>query len=335
MFAPKLCVAAALAAIAVPATASVRFGDVLIETRSTFTGFTIIEEEDGGTVAPGDPQIFTTLIQPPGLARFPTSPAALPAGFASSTFTALRLGGVGISGWALNRFTTEAVAVYTQTLFNDSDQPLFLALDYMIPNMEVAVQAGPSILRGPEATARAALNVEVCNADLSSCFDEDVFSYRITADKVADGVAFTRSPDLLIDAGEGSRYTQGDVEGLRYGPFSGTTELFIPAGGLLDFRYAFTAFGQTSTPETGYQAFVGDPFNISSGGELFRFRVIDAPAIPEPGTWAMLIAGFALLGGAARRRGKPGYSQTASGGRLIRMASMLPPVLRPNRVPRS
>ena len=31
----------------------------------------------------------------------------------------------------------------------------------------------------------------------------------------------------------------------------------------------------------------------------------------------------------------PRQAQTASGGRLIRIASMLPPVLRPNKVPRS
>lgn len=294
--------AAAAALSAAPASATVRFGDVIVEVRSTFRGFTVIEDTDGFAVAPGDPQIFTTLVEPPGLARFPTSPSALPAGFASATFTALRLGGVGVSGIALNRFETEAVALYEQTLHNDGDEPVFLRIDYTIPNMEAAVWAGPSIVQGPEALARAALDVTACNIDFSQCSDEDLFVYSLLADKVLGGVDFTRSPDLILDAGNGSPYTEGDVSGVRYGAFSGSMPLYIPAGGSLDIFYSFTAYGRTSTPETGYQAFVGDPFDIS-GGVPFRISVVDAPApIPEPSTWAMLIAGFAAVGITARRR---------------------------------
>ena len=42
-----------------------------------------------------------------------------------------------------------------------------------------------------------------------------------------------------------------------------------------------------------------------SGGTCdanFRYRAIGAPAVPEPATWAMMIAGFGLVGGAMRRR---------------------------------
>ncbi|MGD9615959.1 MAG: hypothetical protein AB7H90_12800 [Alphaproteobacteria bacterium] len=297
------CLAALAACAASPATATVTFSDVLIETRSTFQGFTTIEDVDTSTVAPDDPQIFTTLVEPLGLARFPTSPSALPAGFASATFTALMIGGVGISGIALNRFNTEAFALYEQTLYNDSDEPVFLTVDYTIPNMEAAVFAGPLILQGPEATARAALEVTACNADLSDCVDEDVFLYLLTADKVSTGVDFIRSPDLVIDAGSGSPYADGDVNGLRYGAFSGSAPLYIPAGGLLDIRYSFTAFGRTSTPETGYQAFIGDPFDITSSGGPLQFRLAAPPApILEPSAWAMLITGLAALAFTARRR---------------------------------
>jgi hypothetical protein len=298
-----ICLVALAVFAASPATATVTFGDVTIETRSTFQGFTIIEDEDGSTVAPDDPQIFTTLVEPQGLAKFPTSPSALPAGFASATFTALKIGGVGVSGIALNRFEAEGITLYEQTLFNNSNEPAFLTVDYMIPNLEVAVLAGPSILRGPEAIARAALTVTGCNADLSECFDEDVFIYALGADKVPTGVDFTRSPDLLIDAGNGSLYTDGDVSGLRYGAFSGSAPLFIPAGGLLDIQYSFSAFGDTVTPETGYQAFVGDPFDITSSGGPLQFRLANPPApIPEPPAWAMLITTFTVLAFTARRR---------------------------------
>jgi hypothetical protein len=99
------------------------FGDVTVEVSSTFSGFSLFEEVAGSTVAPNDPQIFTTLVQPPLFPRFPTSPSALTRGFVSATFTALKLGGVGISGIALNRCSGEGFAIYDQTVFNDSAEP--------------------------------------------------------------------------------------------------------------------------------------------------------------------------------------------------------------------
>jgi hypothetical protein len=75
--------------------------------------------------------------------------------------SALKLGGVGVSGIALNRFSGEGFATYEQTVFNNSDEPAFLTVDYAIPNLEVAVWAGASIIRGPAAFARAAFEVTV------------------------------------------------------------------------------------------------------------------------------------------------------------------------------
>ncbi|WP_235927536.1 PEPxxWA-CTERM sorting domain-containing protein [Sandarakinorhabdus rubra] len=39
-----------------------------------------------------------------------------------------------------------------------------------------------------------------------------------------------------------------------------------------------------------------------NGERVFRFEIGSSPAIPEPATWAMMIAGFGLVGAAARQR---------------------------------
>jgi hypothetical protein len=37
----------------------------------------------------------------------------------------------------------------------------------------------------------------------------------------------------------------------------------------------------------------------------FRVTTADAAAVPEPASWAMMISGFGLVGGAMRRRVTP------------------------------
>jgi hypothetical protein len=50
-----------------------------------------------------------------------------------------------------------------------------------------------------------------------------------------------------------------------------------------------------------------DPAKVGSGGvanlpEQFDTRPTSVGAVPEPGTWAMLIAGFGLVGAMVRRK---------------------------------
>jgi hypothetical protein len=37
-------------------------------------------------------------------------------------------------------------------------------------------------------------------------------------------------------------------------------------------------------------------------GDIRQFRIGGVAEVPEPGTWAMMIAGFGLVGAAARQR---------------------------------
>lgn len=298
-------VAAAMPLAAVPAAAAVTFGDVLIEVRSTFNGFTVIEDADSGVVAPDDPQIFTSLIQPAGLARFPTSPSALPRGFASATFTALKLGGVGVSGVALNRFQAEGFALYQQVIFND-DQTEFapLVIEYLIPNLEASVWAVDQIPEGPLALIEAELRVISFDKDNQVLEASSLFNYSLAVKTVSFGIVDTEISGDLVAERVGILFEDGDVQGVRYAAFESSRPLpLISPGGRLEIDYTLTAFGSTSTPETGYQAFIGDPFDFSGSGSPFRFRPGGAiDPIPEPSTWAMLIAGFAAVGLTARRR---------------------------------
>lgn len=72
---------------------------------------------------------------------------------------------------------------------------------------------------------------------------------------------------------------------------------------LLDFDHGVSSgFGPiVFTGETADPTFRTGSFDFASGDRRFTM-LISANAIPEPATWAMLIAGFGVVGMAARRR---------------------------------
>ncbi|GGB22809.1 hypothetical protein GCM10011380_10590 [Sphingomonas metalli] len=43
-------------------------------------------------------------------------------------------------------------------------------------------------------------------------------------------------------------------------------------------------------------------FNSGLNADVFTITVVGAPTVPEPATWAMLLVGFGMVGGAARYR---------------------------------
>lgn len=80
----------------------------------------------------------------------------------------------------------------------------------------------------------------------------------------------------------------GVVTGTEWLTVLGGTGRFLDATGLLQ-SVGVLSFGQFEGRQVGI-------FNGAFTGEL------NAPGIPEPASWAMLIAGFGLVGAVARRR---------------------------------
>lgn len=81
-------------------------------------------------------------------------------------------------------------------------------------------------------------------------------------------------------------------------------------GGVLFSSGAITISGQTRSQFSGsYTSASGieinfgpDNFNVGIDNIDFTVNAVGGGAIPEPGTWALMIAGFGLAGGALRRR---------------------------------
>ena len=60
-----------------------------------------------------------------------------------------------------------------------------------------------------------------------------------------------------------------------------------------------------------YTIDVSGTLNSSNGAYSGSFNVANAPAVPEPATWAMMLLGFGAVGMVIRRRRKPVLAQLA------------------------
>lgn len=112
----------------------------------------------------------------------------------------------------------------------------------------------------------------------------------------------TPGKTITLDSFDMARFTGPSVTELRiydtdFNLLWSVADQFAPNGTSLSY-----APGVSSTlglilqhgPDAGNRAFDNIMFTISD--------TVDMPVVPEPGTWAMLIAGFGLVGTAARRR---------------------------------
>lgn len=111
-----------------------------------------------------------------------------------------------------------------------------------------------------------------------------------------DGSATFAAPidfgELVLGAGEPDFWFFSNGAGAPFGPGSNSFSVFLPEG---------VAAGDSYVTNTLYIGFDDNTGNPDDNHDDFLVRVT---AVPEPATWAMMIAGFGLVGGAMRRRAK-------------------------------
>lgn len=113
---------------------------------------------------------------------------------------------------------------------------------------------------------------------LPAAYFDGVFEWTL-----ADGTLFGTHSGALLSTGQMGVYDV--VETLI---FTGGTGFFVGTTGTADF-VGQVRFGQ----------FQGGPASFGEGRFTGKLNI---PAIPEPASWAMMIAGFGIVGMAARRR---------------------------------
>jgi hypothetical protein len=144
----------------------------------------------------------------------------------------------------------------------------------------------------------------------------DVFTVNIGANSritdVAYNVSLTAfSPSWLSEATLG--FTSSDLsEGVFLNPgfadnFSGTAS-YADSASLTDLGLDFTVGADGILRLEFFEDFddgsVAPDGVWNSGSITFTYTPSGAGAVPEPATWAMMIGGFGMVGGAMRRRQK-------------------------------
>lgn len=114
--------------------------------------------------------------------------------------------------------------------------------------------------------------------------------------------------DSISFSGDGYFHNHGGTQGFNiYAIVNGSTQtIFSYAGGVPADSYYLSGLGTIGFgggTVTGIQiastGYVGNAFH-AFGDESFTLNV--SGAVPEPGTWAMLLLGFGAIGVAMRRR---------------------------------
>lgn len=99
--------------------------------------------------------------------------------------------------------------------------------------------------------------------------------------------------------------TVGGVMGGIGGPAANITSVFVPNSTPASAPWTHYALTVTVAEAGSFTAFIGTTSADNLGPLIDNFRVSSAAgagAIPEPGAWALMIAGFGLAGASLRRR---------------------------------
>ena len=145
-------------------------------------------------------------------------------------------------------------------------------------------------------------------------------------------ITYDGNGDTLEVGGSGQSFITGPGDGtltkLSYyltngGTFNNTEFKISDATSTIDFLVTdnfgnVTAFNDVTLDSSGFIAFRGIngesianvSFTVDNGGTFEEFRqlrldVVGAQPVPEPASWALMLGGFGLIGGALRRRRAP------------------------------
>jgi hypothetical protein len=118
-----------------------------------------------------------------------------------------------------------------------------------------------------------------------------------------DGVQYRSVP--LFVSGVDFRYNSaGTVQSLPFELFLPVSSFAIGLGKYAGSEFTLRLFVDASDLKVEGIFGTVNEFSGSARGEIDVLRLVlpEQPAVPEPATWAMMIGGFALAGGALRRR---------------------------------
>lgn len=172
--------------------------------------------------------------------------------------------------------------------------------------MRLVVSAAVAALAFSAVPAEAAVRFyaftgTVTDSTIAGVEVGQTFNARIVADDLASGTG-----DSVIFTGTGSGSFTTNTFDRSFNGLSMYSFPFDRGQGAINNRYElFTAFD--IRPSASFAADVNAATNVARGGVSFeglgRISFVGvAAAVPEPATWAMMIAGFGLVGGAVRRR---------------------------------
>lgn len=129
---------------------------------------------------------------------------------------------------------------------------------------------------------------------------------------VSDGFATVAGAtyDVSFDVGAFFVRNQGSfgnatvvltIDGVEVGSFTNTMSLTGPGSDWQRFSYSFLGTGNAMTVGL-FASLATTSSNLGVGLDNVVVEQRSAPAVPEPASWAMMIGGFAIAGGAMRRR---------------------------------
>lgn len=166
----------------------------------------------------------------------------------------------------------------------------------LVSMLATAAAAAPTLYTGSQQIGSiSAVYAIATNGKLGELTNEDIVWFKV---KLSDSLSSVE-------------YNQ--INGFASGSFTATNTALFSSGGFIDlntnaiydsrFTGGLNITYDNSSAQISDQAHNG-PFSQGTEAPANRlaFAVVSNASVPEPTTWAMMSAGFGLLGAAARRR---------------------------------